>query len=331
MASDCWSLIEEDPVFRRNIEKYITKESTVWNWDCAPEMLAAIMTDKEHQNRRCAVFDREGLYQYSIPTQANLVRLAPAALFLISQSPVSEKPELSRIDKITGAKEQYHFPKGTTKVEVDIQERIWYLYGGYLEDEHCEGWDAGAEQRLRSFSLDQLTTALVKVKDTELIKPETEQIFSRSSKLIRTVDGQIAVYDPKRNILYGAHTRKLLEIDHGPPQPADDIICLEKSIVLHQANYIPHNESRFSVFYIYRREDGWNEYSANVEKVFYTEQLKSYCRGNIRVFDGSSFILETELQSRLSKFRIEQPRRELTEGKGRKTSKPGKLIGQRVV
>jgi len=292
--------IDEDPVFRDNLGRSIDDSMAIWSWDAHEDTLAVIVSGKGGK-RKCMIFDGDGRHQYTVPNGGEKVRLSSDSIFLYG----SHEGKLVRVDRKTGEKESFTFPKGIDTFEVDLSRRIWFLYGGYRESEHCVSYDCGAERKLGSISLDQLSTALARKKENEVAIPqEEEQGFYRFTEMSRAFDGYTAVYDPKQDAVFDSITRMRIAVDHSSVVPSDNIICLQYLIVLFKRTNVPHDNSSFATFPVYERRPGWNGYSANVEGVFYTARFKDVIFGDIRVMDGDSFVLETDMQKRLSKYTL---------------------------
>ncbi|MBI5398589.1 hypothetical protein HZB03_03940 [Candidatus Woesearchaeota archaeon] len=300
VVSDAWTQIEEDNVFKENLERHLGRSYTIWDWDCHEDCLA-LMVEKEGR-RDCAVLDGSGHLQYTIseralPKGARDIRLTRDALFLQSSE------GLSRFDRRTGERKTLSFPKGVRAFEIDDKERAWFLYGGYHETEHCIIHDRGAEQRLGSISLEDLTVALAVHPQPKAASIDEEDVtFYRFSEMTRTFDGHVAVYDPKRDAVFDSETGTKISIDHSSPDHSDNIICLRAWIVLYKRINVPHDNSSFAEFFVYAREPGWNKYAANVKDVFYSRRFENVVFGDIRVMDADSFVLETHRQKRLAKF-----------------------------
>ncbi|MBI2146102.1 hypothetical protein HYU22_02050 [Candidatus Woesearchaeota archaeon] len=285
VVPDSWREIDEDPLFKSNVKKSIDDSMIIWSWDAHVDMLAAIV-GYEGKKRQCLVFDGDGRHQYTIPNGGTKVRLSPDAIFLYGR----DEGELVRVNRRTGEEDSFSFPHGVNNFEVDLNGRIWFLYGGYDERDSCVIYDCGAELKLGSLSLDQLSTALTRKNETKVAPPQEEgQLFYRFAEMSRAFDGYTAVYDPKQDALFDSITRTKIAIDHHP-DPSDNIISLRDWIVLFKGTNVPHDNSSFGTFCVYTKEPGWNEYSANVREVFYTTKFEDVIFSDIRVMDRDSFV-----------------------------------------
>lgn len=301
VVSNSW-IIEDDSVFRKNLENVLGESYTIWDWDCHEDCLGLIV--KKEERYECAVLAGDGSLQYiiseqTLPKGVSKIRLTRDSLFF------SSPDGLTRFDRTTGKQKVFDFSNGINAFEVDKAKRVWFLYGGYSEMDNCVIYNFAADQKLGSMSLDHLTAALAVHPAIKASMLHEEEIrFSRFSKMTRTFDDAVAVYDPKQDAVFDSETRKKIVIDHSSPGPSDTIICLRDWIVLYKHTRVPHDNSSFAEFSVYARRQGWNEYSANAERTFCSKKFENASFHTIRVMDADSFILETGIQKRLSKFSL---------------------------
>lgn len=314
MIADSCRLLEEDVSFKNNIRVVLKEFPQIWGYDAHKDIVAVVAEEKKtsESKRICAVFNGDGEFQYEIPLDYNKdegmqnVRITDDALFLSQYM----SGKIIRVDRETKEKKVFGFPKGVHTFEVDKGGRIWFLYGGYNEYEGRNGkgivvHDAGAPQKLGSIKLDEITEALVKVEPESIMKIIDEvPPFYRFSTMTRSIDGYAVVYDPKARKLFDAETRQTQEIDCTRDYRL--ALCLQNNVVLMEPSDVPHDKTAFATFFVYKREEGWNTYSANVAGVFFTERVRDGSFWNARVMDGNSFIVETKMQGALAKYRLPQ-------------------------